>query len=133
MLSTRSSFLRGLGSGVCCNCASSFGLTSASLTFAVFVVGFFCSGATTKRFAGVSLLNCNSVDPAGVGVLAEADGGTAVALRRLECGLVDFCAECGFGARNRCGEGVCVGILTATLEDNKALTAMAQMRGCCVS
>lgn len=63
----------------------------------------------------------------GVGVFAAAGGWSVAALRRLECGLVEFGAECGLGlglgARKRCGEGVWAGMLMATVTVTAALVA----------
>ena len=111
MLSTRSNFRGGFGRGVGCVCSRAFARPLSALLFP-------CSsalcvrrcGVTTKRFAGVSCLNCSSglsrVELVGLGVC------TASALRRPDWGFgFAFWVDGGLGARKRRGDGVCVGIL----------------------
>lgn len=100
MLSMRSSFRRGFGRGV-------------AFCWAFWELGV---DAVTKRFAGVGVLDCRL----DVGVWRDegvwcVDGGCT--RRRLDgCLSFAFWVEGGAGARKRCGEGVCVGILRATFE-----------------
>ena len=105
MLSTLSNFLRNFGRGVECANASSCGSSRLSL-----VTSCVCRGdAKTKRFAGVSFLNCSS--GFGCAFFIEAGVCIARALRRPDCGFLVFCVEGGLGAKKRCGEGVWVGIV----------------------
>jgi hypothetical protein len=108
MLSTLSNFLRSFGRGVECANASSCGSSRCSLTTSCVWRG----GAKTKRFAGVTFLNCSS----GFGCMFFTDAGVCIArtLRRPDVGFLVFCMEGGLGARKRCGEGVWVGIVRAT-------------------
>lgn len=68
----------------------------------------------------------------GVGVFVEVGGGSAAGLRNPDCGLVDLCVECEFGARKRCGEGVCVGIVIAVLGNESASTGGVGLCRCSV-
>lgn len=108
MLSIRSNFLRGFGSGVECVNVSS--CASSRLSLATPIAGR--GGARTKRFAGVDFLNGSS----GFGCVVFVDAGVwiASALRRPDWGFFGFCVEGGLGAKKRCGEGVWVGIVGAT-------------------
>jgi hypothetical protein len=101
MLSTRSSFLRGLGRGAGA-CESPQALSLLSALFA------WSEGANTKRLAGVIFLNCSS----GFGAAFLAGAGVWT-LRKLECGF-GFDLEDGLETRKRCGEGVCVDIVVGT-------------------
>ena len=106
MLSTFFSF-RGFARGVAC-CVDGPASSLRSATW--LALGACRGGAMTKRFAGVAFCLswgdtrlCEAVC-AGLGVFA------VMPWRRLDEGLgLDFWVE--VGARKRCGEGVCVGIL----------------------
>jgi hypothetical protein len=67
-------------------------------------------GVTTKRFAGGSCLKCSS--DVCLPVVAALNVSEAKPLRRLDGGFgFDFCADGGWGAKKRCGDGVCSGIV----------------------
>lgn len=106
---------RGLGLGVLCNGVVKASSTCScavrrSPTFGVFRTE---GDGTTKRFAGVTRLGSGTSSKlsreaiaVGLGVWAEATW------RRPDCGFgLDFVAVGGAGARKRCGDGVCDGIV----------------------
>lgn len=114
MLSTRSNFLRGFGRGVSCVCVLCEGGACALWTEA-------CSsalrvrrcGVTKNLFAGVLFTgwsSCICSDNFGV-VFA----GAAMTLRKFERGLgLGCCVDGAFGARKRCGDGVCAGMVRSS-------------------
>lgn len=89
-----------------------FAHPSSALSLPLLLFGALCFGATTKRFAGVTLRS----SPAGVCASLEERTGLGVCAvkpwRRPDCGFgFALCDVAGLGARKRCGDGVCDGIV----------------------